>query len=65
MDRRITLVEFYATILLLSTTVSAESFEDMLCLDTNSLSCPWLKRHQKEPPLIESKNKNLRNVKNN
>ena len=32
----------------------------MLYLDTNSSSCPWLKRHEKEPLLIESENKKLK-----
>ena len=37
--------------------VTAESVEDMFYLDTNSRSCPRLKRHQKELLLIESENK--------
>ena len=37
--------------------VTAESVEDMLYLDINSCSCPWLKRYQKEPLLMESENK--------
>ena len=43
--------------LTVNSSVTAESFGDMLYLDTNSRSCPRLKSHQKEPLLIESENK--------
>ena len=43
--------------LTVNNSVTAESVEDMLYLDTNSCSPPRLKKHQKDPLLIESENK--------
>lgn len=37
--------------------VTAESVDEMLYLDTNSCSSPHFKRHQKEPLVIESESK--------
>ena len=44
----------------LNDSVTAESIEGMLYLDTNFRSCLRLKRHKKEPLLIESENKKPR-----
>ena len=50
-------VEFCSKILTVNDSVTAESVEDMLYLDTNSSNWPQLKKHQKGPLLIKSENK--------